>query len=147
MDTWRIIVVAVIQNSVDEYLICKKPPRLGVFPGQWAIPGGGIEPGEHMLDALRREVREEVGLEIHAIQPLFFKDGEYPKLYPDGKRQDVYMIFLLFSCRAASEAVHLGEEFEEFAWVKSADLDKYDLNEQTQDTFIRLGKYPHKCSE
>ena len=139
MDTWRIIVVAVIQNSAGEYLICKKPSRRGVFPGQWAIPGGGIEPGERMLDALRREVREEVGLEIQAIQPLFFKDGEYPKLYPDGSRQDVYMIFLLFSCRAESEAVRLGEEFEEFAWVKDSDLGGYDLNEQTRDTFGRLG--------
>ena len=139
MDTWRIIVVAVIQNSAGETLVCKKPARLGVFPGQWAIPGGGIEPGERMLDALRREVREEVGLEIQAIQPLFFKDGEYPKLYPDSSQQDVYMIFLLFSCRAVSEAVQLGEEFDAFAWVKAADLGKYDLNEQTRDTFARLG--------
>ena len=139
MDTWRIIVVAVIQNAAGEYLICKKPSRRGVFAGQWAIPGGGIEPGERMLDALRREVREEVGLEIQAIQPLFFKDGEYPKLYPDGSTKDIYMIFLLFSCRASGEAVQLGEEFEEFAWVRSADLRRYDLNEQTRDTFSRLG--------
>ncbi len=139
MDTWRIIVVAVIQNSAGAYLVCKKPAQRGVFPGQWAVPGGGIEPGERMLDALRREVREEVGLEIQAIQPLFFKDGEYPKLYPDGSRNDVYMIFLLFSCRAASQEVRLGEEFEEFAWVQPADLGGYDLNEQTRDTFHRLG--------
>ncbi len=138
MDTWRIIVVAVIQNSAGDFLIGRKPSTRGVFAGQWAIPGGGIEPGERMLDALRREVREEVGLEIQAIQPRFFKDGEYPKLYPDGSRQDVYMIFLLFSCRAASDTVRLGEEFEEFAWVSGADLPKYDLNAETRDTFRRL---------
>jgi len=141
MDTWRIIVVAVIQNSAGEYLICKKPARRGVFPGQWAIPGGGIEPGERMLDALRREVREEVGLEIQAIHPLFFKDGEYPKLFPDGSQQEIYMIFLLFSCRAASEAVRLGEEFEQFAWVRGADLINYDLNIQKKDSFTQLGIY------
>ena len=144
MDTWRIIVVAVIQNSAGEYLICKKPSRRGVFPGQWAIPGGGIEPGEHMLDALRREVREEVGLEIQAIRPLFFKDGEYPKLFPDGRQEDIYMIFLVFACRAASEAVRLGEEFEQFAWVKGADLAQYDLNEETRDSFSRLGLFSSK---
>jgi len=139
MSVSRTIVVAVIQNDRDEYLVCRKPVDRGVFPGQWAIPGGGIEPGERMEDALRREVREEVGLEIHAVRPLFFKDGEYPKLYPDGTRQNVYMIFLLFACRAASEAVTLGEEFEQFAWVKGTELYKYDLNEQTRDTFQQLG--------
>ncbi len=144
MDTWRIIVVAVIQNSAGEYLICKKPVRRGVFPGQCALPGGGIEPGERMLDALRREVREEVGLEIEDIRPLFFKDGEYPKLFPDGSRQDIYMVFLLFSCRALNNEVRLGEEFEEFAWVKSDELPKFDLNEQTRDTFAQLGIYPKK---
>ncbi len=95
-----------------------------------------------MVDALRREVREEVGLEIEAIKPLFFKDGEYPKLYPDGSQQDIYMVFLLFSCRASSDEVHLGEEFEEYAWVKSGDLPNYDLNEQTRDTFTTLGILP-----
>jgi nucleoside triphosphatase len=141
MSRFRVIVVAVIQNSRDEYLICRKPVTRGVFPGQWAIPGGGIEPGERMLDALRREVQEEVGLEIQDIRPLFFKDGEYPKLFPDGSQEEIYMVFLLFACRAASEAVQLGEEFEQFAWVKGADLINFDLNEQTKDTFSRLGVY------
>ncbi len=142
MDAWRIIVVAVIQNTDGEYLICKKPARRGVFPGQWAVPGGGIEPGERMVDALRREVREEVGLEVEAIKPLFFKDGEYPKLYPDGSQQDIYMIFLLFSCLASSSEVRVGDEFEEFAWVKPDDLLGYDLNEQARDTFTTLGILP-----
>ncbi len=135
------IVVAVIQNSAGEYLICKKPATRGVFPGQWAIPGGGIEPGERMVDALRREVREEVGLEIEAIRPLFFDDGEYPKLYPDGSQQDIYMIFLLFSCLATSKSPILGEEFEAFAWVKADSLGRYDLNEETRQTFAKIGLY------
>jgi len=141
MTQFRLIVVAVIQNTHDEYLICRKPVTRGVFPGQWALPGGGIEPGERMLDALRREVQEEVGLAVHDVRPLFFKDGEHPKLFPDGSRQDIYMIFLLFACRAASAEVHLGEEFEQFAWVRGSELINYDLNVQTKDTFTQLGIY------
>jgi nucleoside triphosphatase len=139
MKTWRIIVVSVIQNDAGAYLICKKPETRGVFPGQWALPGGGIEEGEHMLDALCREIREEVGVEVTDIQPLFFKDGEHPKLYPDGTVADVYMIFLNFLCRLASAEVHLGEEFIEYQWVEQSRLGEYDLNSETRDTFRRMG--------
>jgi len=139
MSDWRVIVVGVIENSRGEFLICKKPIHRGVFPGQWALPGGGIEQGERMMDALRREIREEVGIEIDGVKPLFFKDGEYPKLFQDGSQKEIYMIFLLFSCHALSEEVVIGEEFEQYAWVKGEDLGKFDLNEQTRDTFIQLG--------
>jgi nucleoside triphosphatase len=138
---WRTIVVGVIQNARDEYLICRKPTNRGVFPGQWALPGGGIEPGERMEDAFRREVKEEVGLEIRHIQPLFFKDGQYPKLYPDGSSRLIYMIFLVFSCQACSEDVTIGEEFEAYAWVKKEDLAAYDLNQETRDTLIQMGAF------
>ncbi len=148
MSDWRVIVVGIIKNAKDEYLICKKPANRGVFAGQWALPGGGIEQGERMVDALRREMWEEVGLEIGQIQPLFFKDGEYPKLFPDGSWKDTYMIFLLFACRAVGKGVRLGEEFEAYAWVKGQDLGEYDLNEQTRDTFVQLGILPdHKKTE
>ena len=63
-ENWRVIVVGVIQNSKDEYLICRKPTSRGVFPGQWALPGGGIEPGEHMEAVLRREVNEDASINL-----------------------------------------------------------------------------------
>ena len=138
-ENWRVIVVGVIQNSKDEYLICRKPTSRGVFPGQWALPGGGIEPGERMEEVLRREIREEVGLEVTDIRPLLFKDGQYPKLFPDGSSKLIYMIFLVFTCRAGSEEVTVGEEFEAYAWVKREDLGGYDLNPETRDTFMQMG--------
>ncbi len=97
---WRVGVVGVIQNAADQYLICRKPKNRGVFPGQWALPGGGIEPGERMEEALRREIMEEAVSRSLTSSPFYFKDGQYPKLYPDGSREDIYMIFLVFTCRA-----------------------------------------------
>ena len=136
---WRVIVVGVIQNAAGEYLICRKPKNRGVFPGQWALPGGGIEPGERMEAALRREIQEEVGIQVFDIRPLLFRDGQYPKLYPDGSREDVYMIFLVFTCRAASNVVAIGEEFEASAWVSKEQLADYDLNLETRLTFMQMG--------
>ena len=52
----------------DEVLVIKraKPP----FEGHWSIPGGGLENGETVKDAVKREVREETGLEIEIIALL-----------------------------------------------------------------------------
>ena len=135
----RVIVVPLFQNEQGQYLICRKPASLGDFPGQWGLVGGGNEPGETMEQALRREIREEVGLEVTEIKPLIFADGKYPKHFADGSRQEIYMIFLVFACRAANQVVRLNEEFEEYAWVDPADLAKYDLNPRTAETFHYFG--------
>ena len=129
----RTIAVALIRNRRGEILLCKMPEDRGVYPDQWGLPGGGIEEGETMEEALRREVREEVGLEISAIEPLSFRDATEDKTYAGGTKRRVYMIYLLFRCRAAAEAVTLNEEFERHAWVKPEDLGRYDLNPATRE--------------
>ncbi len=135
----RVIVVGLVRNDRDELLLTRMSDDRGVFPGQWGLTGGGIEPGERMEDALRREIREEVGLEIDSIRPAFFKDGEYEKTFPDGSKESIYMIFLLFHCRAVGQEVTLNAEFSEHAWVSDDRLFDYALNPETRRTFEQLG--------
>ena len=136
---FRLIVVGIVQNERDEYLICKMPRGRGVFPAQWGLPGGGIEPGEQMEAALRRELMEELAIDISDIEPLFFSDGTYKKSFANGDQRDVYMIFLIFSCRAKSTDITLSAEFSEYAWIKKVDLKSYDLNSASIVTFRRVG--------
>ena len=136
----RVIVVPVIRDEQDRVLLCRMPSDRGVFPGQWGLPGGGLEPGESVHDALIREVGEELGCTVRSARPLLFKDGTYDKLLPGGERKTVYMIFLLFDCRLDSpESIRLNDEFSEFAWVEPARLAEYNPNSATRETFESLG--------
>jgi nucleoside triphosphatase len=135
------IAVGLVWNRRGELLFCRMPPDRGVFPGKWGFPGGGIEPGEQMTDALHRELREELGIEVDHIQPAFFKDGAFEKLLPDGEKQPMYLIFLVFHCQAVSEQIRLNAEFSEYRWVREEYLSSMELNDVTRDTLSRIGPW------
>lgn len=135
----RYCAVAIIHNAQDDIFICKKPENRGIYPGQWALPGGGIDEGEKIADALRREVKEETGLDIDNIAPFEFADDTQPKHHRDGRIEDVYMVYLVFDCMATSQDVTLDDEHEEYAWVPSDKLKDYDLNAATVRTFQKKG--------
>ena len=136
----RTIVCPLIQND-GCYLLCKMADDRGVFPGQWALSGGGVEPGERIEEALRREVREELGeqLVLSDITPWTFSDDVRTKTYADGSQEEIYMIYLIFDCVAANREVNINEEFQDFAWVKAEDLGTYDLNIATRKTLTLKG--------
>lgn len=138
---YRTIVVGLVWNQQNQLLFCKMPDNRGVFPDQWGMPGGGIEPNERMTDALKRELKEELGIEITDIKPAFFKDGEYEKTFADGSKKQVYMIFLLFYCRAVDEDIVLNDEFSEYKWVREDDVKNLSVNSETKDTLLKIGDW------
>lgn len=136
----RVIVCPLIRND-GAVLLCKMPSDRGVFPGQWALSGGGLEDGEKIEDGLRREIREELGerLVIDTVIPWTFRDDIRVKTYPDGSREEIYMIYLIFDCEAANREIELNEEFEDHAWVRPEEMSGYDLNEATRVTLAAKG--------
>jgi len=136
----RIIVCPIIKNNGD-YLLCKMADDRGVFPGQWALSGGGMEPGETIEEALRREIREELGeeLRITEIVPWTFRDDIRVKTYPDGRKEEIYMLYLIFDCISANRQVTFNDEFQEIKWVSPNDIGQLDLNEATRMTFKQKG--------
>ncbi|MGK9172134.1 nucleoside triphosphatase NudI [Yokenella regensburgei] len=136
----RTIVCPLIQNNGD-YLLCKMADDRGVFPGQWALSGGGVEPGERIEEALRREIREELGgnIVLESITPWTFRDDVRLKTYADGSKEEIHMLYLIFDCVSANRDITLNEEFQAFAWVAPADLANYDLNVATRQTLALKG--------
>ena len=63
-------IVAVILLRADELLLCHRSPARRWYPDVWDFPGGHVEPGENPHAALRRELTEELGVDLQDI------DGE-----------------------------------------------------------------------
>jgi 8-oxo-dGTP diphosphatase len=61
-------VVAAIVEREERVLIALRPPKKR-HGGMWEFPGGKVEPGETDLDALRRELSEELGLDVVSALP------------------------------------------------------------------------------
>ncbi len=129
-----------IQNE-GAYLLCKMAHDRGVFPGQWALSGGGLELDETIETALLREIREELGerLRIDKVIPWTFRDDTRTKTYADGSTEEIYMVYLIFDCHAANRDIGLNDEFEDFAWVRPEQLADYDLNDATRTTLAARG--------
>jgi 8-oxo-dGTP pyrophosphatase MutT (NUDIX family) len=83
----------------------------------WGLPGGGVEPGESVTEAVVREVREETGLEVAPLRLI----GVYsaPDLgqivtYPDGNV--IHSVSASFECVITGGALACGEESLALAW-------------------------------
>ena len=99
----------------------------------WGIPGGKIKGGEPSVDALRREIKEETGLDVTDIEFVLVQDCIHSKEF----YRDAHFILLNYTCRCAGEPrVTLNEEAQEFRWVKPTEALALPLNEPTR-TLLR----------
>lgn len=75
---YRPCVVAVFTNSAGQFLVCERSD----IKGAWQFPQGGIEPGESALNAVYREMREEIGTDDFRV--LKEGSGMVKYKFPDG---------------------------------------------------------------
>ncbi|MCK9538767.1 Nudix family hydrolase [Dokdonella sp.] len=73
------VVAGVLRDAHGRVLLAERPPGRHLA-GLWEFPGGKIEPGELPVDALARELREEVGLVVESARPLISVPHRYPDL-------------------------------------------------------------------
>lgn len=87
------------------------------LPGLWEFPGGKVEAGESPAEALVRECREEIGIEVGVTRILEVTHHRYPE-------KEVLLLF--YRCSLASGEVQ-HRQVADHAWVRPDELDDYEL--------------------
>jgi nucleoside triphosphatase len=81
-----------------------------------------------MEDALRREIREETGLEIHDIEFVGYTEFVFDDAF--WKRR--HFIFFDYACRTESSEVRLNDEAEDYVWVPLMEASCHDVEPYTR---------------
>ncbi len=132
MVRFRPNVAAIIIKPTGHLLICER----WRIPGAWQFPQGGIDPGESSDQALRREVREEVGLKPSHYEVLAWRKG-YRYLYPPQTRKTKRFthashgqeqIYYLCRTRSHSPEIRIDRQPREFGAYRWIPPDEFDLD-------------------
>ncbi len=96
--------------------------------GWWSIPGGLVETGESLDDAIRREVREETGLEVRPLGVLQI----FERIMRDTQGAAEYHYVLVdYVCRITGGTLRAGDDVSRVEWVRRRDLKKLKITEGT----------------
>jgi 8-oxo-dGTP diphosphatase len=109
------VVAAVIRSSEGLILITQRGKGM-IFEGKWEFPGGKIKNGEGHKEALKREIKEELTLDISVGDTTFEWKHEYPFGIID---------FIAFNSEILEGKLTLVEHMDA-KWVKASELKNYD---------------------
>lgn len=111
-----LVAVGVVQNTSGAVLIAKRPE--GAHQGGlWEFPGGKVEQGETVLQALKRELKEELGIDVFDSQPLLDIHHDY------GDKQ----VTLCVHTVTGYEGLPVGREGQPLCFVAKSDLASYEF--------------------
>jgi 8-oxo-dGTP diphosphatase len=114
-----VLVVAVALIDPDGRVLIAKRPEGKQLAGMWEFPGGKVEPGERPEQALIRELKEELGIDVNdaCLAPFVFASHAY---------ESFHLLMPLYLCRRWEGRV-VAREHSALAWVKPDKLADYPM--------------------
>ena len=104
----------------DKLLLIKFDDTKGSWSGKWTVPGGKVEFGESICDAVKREAKEETGLDVDVVKLVNIDEvivGE-----------EKHFIFLNYLCKIVGGKMKSGTDATDVRWFSKEELDTIELN-------------------
>ena len=122
----KIEVVAAILHRDGAYFATQR--GYGEFEGMWEFPGGKIEPGESREVALKREIQEELGVDIAIENLLYTTEYDYPSFH---------LTMHCYLCSIASGEIEL-REHKSARWLRPEEFGSVEWLPADKDVISRL---------
>lgn len=130
---------AFVFNQDDQLLLLKSHK----WPGKYVVPGGHVELGERLEDAVIRETKEETGLDVYDLQFIVFQEFVYDSSFWKPR----HFIFFDYACRTISTDVQLNDEAEQHVWVPLEDAMQLPMDAYTRVCVEKLMERRNKSGK
>lgn len=120
----------------DQKILIAQRGKAKRFGWQWEFPGGKVKSGETAQACLRREIREELNLEIRVEEHFCTVHHRYP---------DFHIELMAFWCSIVGGSLQL-EEHEQVRWVTIPEMKQYNFVEADLNVIAALGSAQHKLA-
>jgi 8-oxo-dGTP diphosphatase len=116
----------IIRRADGAVLLIRRSPTSKTDPDCWDLPGGKMDRGERLVDALAREAREETGLTVQGARPFYVAHFE---------KEPFWVTCVTFLCASYEGEVRLSSEHVEHAWVQPGDLAERSYSRAIREQF------------
>lgn len=125
----KLVVACALINEYGKVLINERPVGKD-YAGYWEFPGGKVDEGETPEEAIIRELKEEINIDVSGscLAPLSFTEKQY---------DNYYVVVLLYVCRRWNGHI-MPMERQELAWVNPKEIDNFNLLPADKSFFASL---------
>ena len=95
----------------------------GTNVAKYDVPGGRLEPGQHFMDSLKREIEEETGLsEVEVGGPIFVNEWR-----PKKGNEEWQIVGIFFRCSSSDSKITLSDDHDDYIWINPMDYSEHNL--------------------
>lgn len=110
----------------------------GTNAGKYDLIGGRLIPGQRFDESLKREVREETGLEITMEKPFHVSEW-----WPQVNGEQLQIVGIFFKCTSDSDRVVLSEDHDSYLWIEPRQYKEFSMTNGARsalDAYFSYGK-------